>query len=80
MIMLLPDNMNPNLSVYYNSSILLSILSEYQSLPILDLYQQAKEQNDVSFATFILCLDWLYLIESAQVLEDGSVKLCTLKN
>lgn len=78
--MLLPDNINPKLSVYYNSAILLAVLNKNGSLPLINLYQEVKKKNDISFALFILCLDWLYLIEAAIVNENGRVKLCTSKN
>ncbi|WP_415271245.1 ABC-three component system middle component 6 [Erysipelothrix rhusiopathiae] len=78
--MLLPDNIKPELSVYYNSSILLSILHDEGSMPLINLYHEMKKKNDISFAIFILCLDWLYLIESAIVNEEGSVELCISKN
>lgn len=78
--MLLPDNINPKLSIYYNSAILLSVLNKKGPLPLINLYQEVKKKNDVSFVSFILCLDWLYLIEAAIVNEGGRVKLCTSKN
>ncbi|KAF1296217.1 hypothetical protein BAU15_10550 [Enterococcus sp. JM4C] len=78
--MLLPDNINPKLSIYYNSSLLLAVLNKKDGLPLIKLYQEVKKKNDLSFTTFILCLDWLFLIESARVNEEGSVKLCTSKN
>lgn len=74
--MLLPDNINPKLSIYYNSAILINILKNNNMIQIVNLYDEAKKENDISFSTFILCLDWLYLIESALILEDGRVKLC----
>ena len=63
--MLLPDNIHPELSIYYKDK---------QS--IINLYQKIKSTNNMSFPTFILCLDWLYLIEVAQINEGGDVELC----
>ena len=39
-----------------------------------------KLKNNMSFSTFILCLDWLYLIDSVKVIERGDVEICLLKD
>lgn len=77
--MLLPDNLHPELSVYYNGSIVLEELQKKSTRRLIDLYKEVKDRNNMSFATFILCLDWLYLIEVAKVNEKGEVELCSLK-
>lgn len=77
--MLLPDNLHPELSVYYNGSIVLEELQKKSTRRLIDLYQEVKDRNNMSFATFVLCLDWLYLIEVAKVNEKGEVELCSLK-
>ena len=71
--MLLPDNIHPELSIYYNGSIVLAELNEKSKLQIMDLYQRVKERNGMSFPIFILSLDWLYLINVAQVNSEGVV-------
>jgi hypothetical protein len=75
--MLLPDNIHPELSIYYNGSIVLKELKNKSSQQMLDLYQHAKDINNMSFPIFILCLDWLYLIEVAKINEKGWVELCS---
>lgn len=75
--MLLPDNIHPELSIYYNGAIVLNELKKEDKQPIITLYQKIKNTNNMSFPTFILCLDWLYLIEVAQINEGGYVELCS---
>jgi hypothetical protein len=75
--MLLPDNIHPELSIYYNGSIVLAELNEESKLKIMDLYQRVKERNGMSFPIFILSLDWLYLIDVAQINSEGVVELCS---
>ena len=77
--MLLPDNIHPELSVYYNGSLLLKELKSNSPQSILQLYQRAKNENDMSFMTFMLSLDWLYLIDAAIINESGLVELCSYK-
>lgn len=77
MTMLLPDNIHPELSIYYNGALVINALKKKDNQPIINLYQKIKDDNNMSFPTFILCLDWLYLIEVAQINEKGDVKLCS---
>lgn len=74
--MLLPDNIHPELSIYYNGSIVLEELKIKEKQPVFDLYQRVKNKNDMSFPTFMLSLDWLYLIDLAIIDENGWVELC----
>ena len=75
--MLLPDNIHPEHSIYYNGSIVLAELNEESKLKIMDLYQRVKKRNGMSFPIFILSLDWLYLIDVAQINSEGVVELCS---
>lgn len=74
--MLLPDNIHPELSIYYNGALVLSELKKQNKQSIINLYQKIRTTCNMSFSTFILCLDWLYLIEVAQINEGGYVELC----
>ena len=75
--MLLPDNIHPELSIYYNGSLVLEELRINERQSFFDLYQRLKNNNDMSLPTFILTLDWLYLIDLAQIDNEGWVKLCS---
>lgn len=75
--MLLPDNIHPELSIYYNGALVLNELKKEDKQSIINIYQKIKTTNNMSFPTFILCLDWLYLIEVAQINEGGYVELCS---
>ena len=74
--MLLPDNMHPEHSIYYNGSIVMQELKLKDKQPVFDLYQKVKAINDMSFPTFMLSLDWLYIIDVAKIDEKGWVALC----
>ena len=78
--MLLPDNIHPELSIYYNGALVLSELKKNGCQSILQLFSNIKVKVDMSFSTFLLCLDWLYLIDAAKVNERGEIELCSLKN
>jgi hypothetical protein len=74
--MLLPDNIHPENSIYFNGAIVLKALQSNTSIDFLDLYQNVKNIQHMSFSTYILCLDWLYLINVAE-LKEGKVHICS---
>jgi len=74
--MLLPDNIHPELSIYYNGAIVLQALKQEQKQAVFELYTNVKKINGMSFPTFVLSLDWLYLIDVAKIGEMGWVELC----
>ena len=74
--MLLPDNIHPELSIYYNGSVILTELNKIPSQKILELYYNVQKSNAMSFSVFVLSLDWLYLIKLAQIDEKGVVRKC----
>lgn len=74
--MLLPDNIHPEFSVYYNGALVLEELNNQSDVKLIDLFYQVKKRQEISFSLFTLCLDWLYLIEAVQIDEKGIVKKC----
>jgi hypothetical protein len=76
-IMLLPDNIHPENSIYYNGAFVIESLKMNYSFKLLDLYQEVKAKKSMSFSIFILCLDWLYLIDVAKINSQGEIELCS---
>ena len=74
--MLLPDNIHPENSLFYNGGLILQVLYKNNSLDLLKLYQEVKQIRSMSFPVFILCLDWLYIANIAEV-KNGRVELCS---
>lgn len=75
--MLLPDNIHPDNSIYYNGAFVIDSLKKDTSYKMLDLYQKVKSKKQMSFSVFILCLDWLYLLEVAKLNPKGEIELCS---
>ncbi|MEW6087127.1 MAG: ABC-three component system middle component 6 [bacterium] len=75
--MLLPDNIHPEHSVYYNGAFVLQALQKQATQNLLDLYQNVKQNRDMTFPVFILCLDWLFLLNVAVLNKNGDVELCS---
>lgn len=74
--MLLPDNIHPENSIYYNGAFLIQVLKNKNNLDMFELYQEVKKLKNMSFPIFILCIDWLYLANIAE-LSDGRIGLCS---
>lgn len=78
--MLMPDNIRPKNSIYYNGALVLKVLQETKEQELLELYQavlkEVKMSVKMSFSVYILCLDWLYLINVAK-LKKEKVILCS---
>lgn len=74
--MLLPEDIHPENSIYYNGAIVLKVLQEHKKLGMLELYKFVREEKNISFPVFVLCIDWLYLISVAE-LKEGKVSLCS---
>ncbi|MFN1217657.1 ABC-three component system middle component 6 [Chryseobacterium kwangjuense] len=76
--MLLPDNIHPENTIYYNGAFVLeTIKTSSNPNNILDLYQATKAKKEMSFSIFVLCLDWLYLLNIATTNDKGEIKLCS---
>lgn len=73
--MLMPDNIRPENSIYYNGALVLKVLQETKEQELLELYQAVSKEVKMSFSIYILCLDWLYLINVAR-LKKEKVILC----
>lgn len=75
--MLLPDNIHPEQSIYYNGAFVLQALQKHPVCDLLDLFVQTRAHREMTMPVFVLCLDWLYLLELAKLDEQGSVVLCS---
>lgn len=75
--MLLPDDILPENSLYYNGALILEVLQNKQTLGLLDLFIEVKNKNKMTFLIFVLSLDWLYLIDLAIINNNGEVELCS---
>ena len=75
--MLIPDNIHPNQSIYYNGAFVLEAIRDHGIQKMLDLYHNVKNKKNMTFPIFVLCLDWLFLLDLIVLNEDGEIELCT---
>ena len=72
--MLLPDNIAPEDSIYYNGAIVLQVVQRERRISLTDLFCEVNKHKTISFSLFLLCLDWL--IDSV-VIQNEEVILCS---
>ena len=69
---------NPQKSFYFLGGKLLELLKkENIKYTLLELYEQFKEYQNIEFKKFVLILDWLYLINSIKITQDGFITKCS---
>lgn len=75
--MILFENEDPRVSIYYLSSIMINILNEYKELKFDVLYKLLEDSvgYTVSIDDVYYSLDWLYLLDLVDV-SDDKVILC----
>ncbi len=75
--MLLPENVHPADSLYFNGTVVLDALKRTGAAELLDLFLEARKiRTGLSFPIFILTLDWLFLANLVNRDERGKVLPC----
>lgn len=75
--MVLSTNVAPQDSLYYLGGLAMESLNvNGNRMGFVDLFMELNKRTEVSIGLFALILDWLYLIEAAEVESDGTVILC----
>jgi hypothetical protein len=75
--MLVPDNIHPEQTIYFNGAFVLEAIQENRVMDLLDLYIKTKSKREMSMPVFLLCLDWLFLLDLVTVNNQGKVELCS---
>lgn len=75
--MLLPDNVHPEHSIYYNGAFVLQTLQKMHPIDFFDLYIETKRQREISMPVFVLCLDWLFLLNLIIMNDNDGFELCS---
>ena len=74
--MLLPDNIAPEDSIYYNGAIVLKVVQRERRISLANLFCEVNKSKALSLPIFLLCLDWLYLINCVSM-QNEEVVLCS---
>jgi hypothetical protein len=77
MPMLVPDNIHPDQTIYFNGAFVLKVIQGHRVMDLLDLYIQIVADREMSMPVFLLCLDWLFLLNLITLNDNGKVELCS---
>lgn len=77
MPVLVPDNIHPEQTIYFNGAFVLKAIIENSVMDMLDLYIQTNSKREMSMPVFVLCLDWLFLLDLVKLNDQGEVELCS---
>jgi hypothetical protein len=75
--MLVPDNIHPEQTIYFNGAFVLKAIQKHRVADMLDLYIQTTSAREMSMPIFVLCLDWLFLLNLVTLNGEGKVELCS---
>ena len=75
--MLVPDNIHPEQTIYFNGAFVLKAIKENRVMDMIDLYIQTTSEREMSMPVFVLCLDWLFLLNLVTLNDQGKVELCS---
>ena len=75
--MLLPDNIHPENTIYYQGSHVLQSLGTIGPASFSDLFVHVNQVHKLTMPVFILCMDWLYLVGVVDFDNSGRVSLCS---
>jgi hypothetical protein len=75
--MLIPDNIHPEQTIYFNGAFVLKTIQKNRSEEMLELYIKTKADREMSMPIFVLCLDWLFLLNLITINTSGKVEICS---
>ena len=75
--MLIPDNIHPEQTIYFNGAFVLKTIQEHREIDMLNLFIKTKAEREMSMPVFVLCLDWLFLLNLVTLNDHGKVELCS---
>ena len=74
--MLLPKDIHPEDSIYYNGAFVFDAIQQNPANDLLSLFQKVGEKKQMSMPVFVLCLDWLFLLNTISMNERGQIESC----
>ena len=75
--MLVPDNIHPEQTIYFNGAIVLKTIQKHRKMNLFDLYIETRSEREMSMPVFVLCIDWLFLFNLITLNGNGKVELCS---
>ena len=74
--MLLPENIHPENSLYFNGAHVLRTLKQVGAMGVMDIYAETRVNTEMPIAIFSLTLDWLFLADLVIYDSNGNIQSC----
>lgn len=74
--MLLPEDIHPANSLYFNGAYVLKALRKVGKTSLLDLFIESRKLREMQMPIFVLTLDWLFLAGFVSYNANGNIELC----
>jgi hypothetical protein len=74
--MLLPEDVHPINSLYFNGAHVLEALRRHKEVKLIDLYLEMRARQELPMPLFVLTLDWLFLADLATMNSSGNIEPC----
>ncbi|TDB60979.1 ABC-three component system middle component 6 [Photorhabdus khanii] len=75
--MLLPKDIHPTNSLYFNGAYVLQAVRQYKEVSMMDLFVESRKLRDMSMPIFVLALDWLFLADLISYNDSGNIVPCS---
>ena len=75
--MLLPENVHPTNSLYFNGAYVLEALRKSKQAKLMELFIESRKLRDMQMPMFVLTLDWLFLAGLVSCDPSGNIELCS---
>lgn len=75
--MLLPENVHPANSLYFNGAYVLAALKKIGEADLMGLFIESRKLHEMQFPLFTLTLDWLYLAGMISSNTNGNIEICS---
>ena len=75
--MLLPENIHPTNSLYFNGAYVLKALRRAGEANLMTLYIESRKLREMQMPIFVLTLDWLFLAGLVSCNAHGNIEPCS---
>ncbi len=74
--MILPNNINPKNTIYYNSALIIKKMKVCDNKDFMNIYKILSKEINITLKLYLLCIDWLYLVNVIKIGIGGEIELC----
>jgi len=76
--MIASTNIHPKRDIYYLGAKVIEIMSipNKDNWDYIELFEKLKRECKIEFKLFVLCLDWLFIINAIEKNINGEIKKC----